>query len=154
MPCRDQMAKRFSAQDTQSEDNVKPPGHTHTASGRGSESAYEPESTRWSYFTLDNSGKHRWGALHTHLPMFWDQSGVEHQSWQQLLLHAHNNLTAIIIIMGKFTGRYFLKTIYKISTRPWVQDESSKFLKQFSGSEKLKNTDWTFIFGHWLSLYW
>lgn len=46
-----------------------------------------------SYFTwwLTSTDE---GFLHTHLPMFWGQSSVEHHCCQWLLLHAHNNRIA------------------------------------------------------------
>lgn len=52
--------------------------------------------------------KHWWGFLHTHLPMFWGQSSVEHHCCQRLLLHAHNNqITSPKPITGDVTAAFF-----------------------------------------------
>lgn len=58
--------------------------------------------------------KHWWGFLHTHLPMFWVQSSVEHHCCQRLRLHAHNNQTASrMLITEDATAAFFDPTSQK-----------------------------------------
>ncbi len=67
--------------------------------------------------------KHWWGFLHTHLPMFWGQSSVEHHCCQRLLLHAHNNqIASRAPITGDATAAFFgtkitQQTIYNLIIR-------------------------------------
>lgn len=96
MPCKDQMTKGvfFCPGYPIRRQCVELPGHTSCQVTRlwqayGSTLHMNQISTRLSYFTWGNRGKHQWGFLHTHLSMFWDQSSVEHWCCQQLLLHAH-----------------------------------------------------------------
>lgn len=84
MPCKNQLTKGFSAQDTQSKRKKKICRNTHNSGpGYRGNTAYEPNMQQTLWFHTQQ----QWQALmslHTHLPMFWDnKSSVKSECCQQ-----------------------------------------------------------------------